>query len=51
MCKPRILTTDACPPPFDFTEAGKLSIDEIDKGIKKMERVNMKSGSDKHDTG
>lgn len=45
------LELDCCIPPFDITEVGKLSIQEIDEGIRTMEAVhNIKKGSDKYDT-
>ncbi len=34
------LKLDNCPPPFDVTEVGRISIEEVDKGIKTMEKLN-----------
>ena len=34
------LRFDNCPTPFDFTEAGEISIDETDRWIKVMEKIN-----------
>ena len=34
------LITDNCPPTFDFTEAGHVTVEEIDRSILVMERIN-----------
>ncbi len=32
------LLLDSCPPPFDFTEAGNKTVEEIDRAILTMEK-------------
>lgn len=34
------LILDNCPPPFDFTEAGNITVEEIDLSILVMEKIN-----------
>jgi hypothetical protein len=34
------LIIDNCPPTFDFTEAGNMTVEEIDRSILVMERIN-----------
>jgi hypothetical protein len=34
------LIIDNCPPTFDFTEAGNVTVEEIDQSILVMERIN-----------
>lgn len=34
------LILDNCPPGFDFTEIGRISVEEIETSIKVMEKIN-----------
>ena len=35
-----VLLLDSCPTPFDFTEVGKMSVEEIDLSFQLMRRIN-----------
>lgn len=34
------LILDNCPPGFDFTEAGRIPVEKIERSIKVMEKIN-----------
>lgn len=38
--KTKELIFDNCPTPFDFTESGTISIEEVDEWVKVMEKIN-----------
>ncbi len=33
------LTPDSCPPGFDFTEAGRIPVEKIERSIRVMEKI------------